>query len=272
MEGALNGFEKHDIQHVSPSNVNMAREALDAWLARYLYKIKFPFGWAALQGSSVELGVAHGLFQPDAPVDECIGLAMDHMRNSSKMMKNQLDELEAREGTVTQMVTVTLEQLRPLGVPEEAPRGEKNQHEIRIPVQFREGEAVDAIGYLDFWYPKLGPNGTVIDLKTTAKAPTSWSLAHGIQASIYQKAMHRKTGKEPEVKFFYALKRKKDPYVWLDLEDSSFYLAHFKRTVRNLERLLNAHTREELIDMIPHNPDSFYWNDADHIRAELYPE
>jgi len=39
-----------------------------------------------------------------------------------------------------------------------------------------------------------------------------------------------------------------------------------------LERLLNAHTREELIDMIPHNPDSFYWNDADHIRAELYPE
>ena len=61
------------------------------------------------------------------------------------------------------------EQLRPLGVPEEAPRGEKNQHEIRIPVQFREGEAVDAIGYLDFWYPKLGPNGTVIDLKTTAK-------------------------------------------------------------------------------------------------------
>ena len=77
MEGALNGFQKHDIQHVSPSNVNMAREALDAWLARYLYKIKFPFGWAALQGSSVELGVAHGLFQPDAPVDECIGLAMD---------------------------------------------------------------------------------------------------------------------------------------------------------------------------------------------------
>ena len=69
--------------------------------------------------------MAHGLFQPDAPVDECIGLAMDHMRNNSKMMKNQLDELEAREGTVTQMVTVTLEQLRPLGVPEEAPRGEK---------------------------------------------------------------------------------------------------------------------------------------------------
>jgi len=262
------GFQKHGLEHVSPSSVNKARNALDAWIASYLYKCRFPTGWAPLQGSSVEKGVDQGLYYPDTDSKKCVQLAMDHMRNKSKMMKNQYDELEKREKIVTQMVETALEQIRPLGIPEQPPRGGRNQHKVEIPVSC-ENFTINCIGYLDYWFPK---KNLVLDLKTTAKAPTDWSLDHGIQAAVYKKAVHRKWKTNADVKFFYALTRKKDPYLWLEMDNPDFYIASFKRTIRNLDRLLTAHTREELLGMIPHNPDSYYWNDADAIRAELYPD
>ena len=268
IKDVLNGFEKHGLKHVSPSSMNKAQQALDAWIADKLFKFRFPTGWPAVQGSGVEHGVNFGVYN-DADPDDCVRMAVDYVRKNALLLPNSYDELEKRKPIIEQMVRTTLEQLKPLGKPAEPPRG-SHQWKIEIPVRFKEGKngTVPAIGYLDFWYPD---HNLVLDLKTTAKAPSSWSLAHGIQAAVYSKAKERELGEAPTVKFFYALTRKKDPFVWLELEDPSFYLAHFKRTVKNLEALLTAHTREELLSMIPHNPDSFYWSDAESIKSELYP-
>jgi len=264
----MSGFQKHGLKHVSASSMNKAREALDAWLAQYLFKHRFPSGWAALQGSSVEAGVTFGLYNQADPED-CVKLAQDKFKKGSLMFRNHPQQFEKRLALIEQMVWVSLEQLGPLGPPELPPRG-KNQWKVEVPVRFREGKGgtVPAIGYLDFWYPD---HDLILDLKTTAKAPTDWTLAHGIQASLYQRAKERELGHAPTVKFFYALSRKRDPYVWLELEDPTYFLAQFKRTVANLEKLLSGHTKEDLIAMIPHNPDSFYWNEAEQIKDLLYP-
>ncbi|MGB1189889.1 MAG: PD-(D/E)XK nuclease family protein, partial [Pseudomonadales bacterium] len=146
------------------------------------------------------------------------------------------------------------------------------QHSVGIPIRFAEGDngTIDLIGYLDFWYPQ---HNLIVDLKTTSKAPSKWSLSHGIQAAVYQRAVKAMTGEMPSVKFLYCLTRKKDPFIWLEMEDPEYYLASFKRTVTQLERLLRlSDDSRDIIQAIPHNPDSFYWNgdDAIEISAQFY--
>ena len=45
-----NGFELHNLKHVSVSQANKFREAPDAWIADKLYGYKSPYGYPALQG------------------------------------------------------------------------------------------------------------------------------------------------------------------------------------------------------------------------------
>ena len=55
------------------------------------------------------------------------------------------------------------------------------------------------------------------------------------------------------------------------MEDPVYYLASFKKTITQMEKLLRlSDDKQELIDAIPHNPDSFYWNDAQEIRQKFY--
>ena len=55
------------------------------------------------------------------------------------------------------------------------------------------------------------------------------------------------------------------------MEDPDYYLDIFKRTIISLEALLSVSSdKAELLKIIPHNPDSFYWNGAEEVAAELY--
>ncbi len=268
-----NGFQAHNIDHVSISSAGMAREATDAWLCKYLMGAKFPFGWAAVQGQVVEAGVEWALFN-NKPIKDAQRKAVELLRSQAKFQRNIAEELQKREPIVERMVKVALEQLEPLGIPQKPPKGSR-QHQINIPVRFADGEngTINCMGYLDFYYPE---ENIIVDLKTTSKAPSRWSLAHGIQASVYQKAVHVLRGSEheinrPQVKFLYVLTRKTDPWVWLEMEDPDYYLASFKKTITQMEKLLRlSDDKQVLIDAIPHNPDSFYWNDAQEIRQKFY--
>ena len=261
-------FDKFDIKHVSVSSTNKFRDATDAWIASYLYKLKFPTGYAAIQGSSVEFGVDLGVYN-DIDIDTCAEKAFDRFRTSTRMMPNQYDELKKREPIIHQMVRVALEQLEQYGKPE-APQYGDRQHKIEIPVRFKDGKngTVPVIGYLDYWFPN---HNLIIDLKTTSKSPSGWTLGHGIQASIYQRAMEKKTGKKPQVLFLYCLTRKKDPFVWLEMEEPEDFLNTFRNTVITMHNLLDKFdSKEEILSVVPHNPDSFYWSDGKHIAANLY--
>jgi len=50
----MNGFEKHGINHASPSSINQWEDAADIWVAKYLFKKKFPASAAMWRGIVVE--------------------------------------------------------------------------------------------------------------------------------------------------------------------------------------------------------------------------
>jgi len=263
-----NGFQTHGINRISVSNVNKFREAPDAWATQYLGGAKFVAGWAAIQGFAVEAGVEWGVFN-GVDIPECVERSIEQLKERGAMMKGYAEEIEKRVPVVKRMTETALEQLMPLGRPEEPAKGER-QHSVGIDVRFADGDngTVPLIGYLDFWYPQ---HNLIVDLKTTSKAPSKWSLSHGIQAAVYQRAVQSMTGERPGVKFLYCLTRQKDPWIWLEMDDPDYYLASFKRTVKQMEALLRlSGDARQIIAALPHNPDSFYWSDAQDIAAQYY--
>lgn len=265
-----NGFQLHNLKHISVSQVNKFREAPDAWAAQYLGKHRFPFGAAAVQGKAVEAGVDHGVYN-DATDEECIEMVWDTFKKETMKIKGGAEHFEKRKATMARMTVTALEQMRPLGKPELPPQGE-GQHRFEVQIRFKDGESgkVKALGFLDYWYPQH--DNLVVDLKTTSKAPSDWSLSHGIQASVYEKAVAKLTGKPAKVKFLYALTRQKDPYLWLTMETSEEYMSMFKQTIRTMEKVLSYSAKsQDIFDIIPHNPDTFYWNDAQDIASSIFP-
>lgn len=270
MTADTNGFITHGLDRISVSQVNKFREAPDAWACQYLGKMRFPSGWAAFQGHAVENGVEYGLFN-GAGIDDCVKEAVYTFKDRTKLLPNSAEEYEKRIPIIERMTEIALLKLMPLGAPEKPATGTR-QHNIGVPVRFRPGEfgTIDLIGYLDFWYPQ---HNLIVDLKTTSKAPSRWSLSHGIQAAVYQAAVKKMTKKKPQIKFCYALSRKTDPWLELELsdEDAQKYLAKFKFTVKQMEALLSlSDDSDTIISAIPHNPDTFFWNNAEEIAATFY--
>jgi hypothetical protein len=270
-----NGFVTHNIKRISVSNVNTFREAPDVWVARYLGKVRFPSGFAAVQGKAVERGVDLGLYEGE-DIDACVKKAVRYLKDDSLVLPNRAEELEKRVPIVERMTATALEHLMPLGRPDDPPKNQK-QHNVGINVRFRPGDdgTVGLLGYLDYFYSAKNPPDPdlVVDLKTTSKAPTKWSLSHGIQAAVYQAAVKSMTGKKPTVKFGYALTRQRDPWVWLELsdDDAAKYLKIFKKSVIQMEAFLSlSDDSNRLIAATPHNPDTFYWNNAEEISKKFF--
>ena len=263
-----NGFETHNIGHLSASSVNKAREAFDVWLVDKIGGARFPTNFPMWQGKAVELGVDQALYS-GKEIDFCIRTALDYFSKHTCLMPNYADEYLKREPVISRMVQTAIQQIRTIGVPKQPTLGE--QHKIEIPVRFAEGDngTIPCIGFLDYWFPK---ENIIVDLKTTAKAPSKWTLSHAIQASLYKKAMEAETGKPVKVYFLYVLTRQKDPFVWLELEDPTFYIKSFKRTVKQMEAFLSDYDDlESMLKRVPHNPDSFYWNGASDVLEEHFP-
>ncbi len=263
-----NGFEKFDIGHLSASSVNKAREAFDVWIVDKIGGAKFPTNYPMWQGKAVEFGVDYGVYS-GKEIDFCIKEALDYFAKHTSLMPNYADEYLKREPIISRMVQTAIQQLRTIGVPKQPTLGE--QHKINIPVRFAEGDngTIPCIGFLDYWFPE---ENIIVDLKTTAKAPSKWTLSHAIQASLYKKAMEAETGKPVKVYFLYVLTRQKDPFVWLELEDPTFYIKSFKRTVTQMEAFLSDYDDlKSMLKRVPHNPDSFYWNGASDVLEEHFP-
>ena len=263
-----NGFQKHDIDHLSASSVNKAREAFDAWICDKIGGAKFPTNYPMWQGKAVELGIDQNVYSGQE-IDFCIRSALDYFSKQTNMLPNYAEEYAKREPIIGRMVQTGIQQLRTIGVPKQPTLGE--QHKIEIPVRFGDGDngTIPVIGFLDYWFPE---ENIIVDLKTTAKAPSKWTLSHAIQASLYKKAMEVETGKPVRVLFLYVLTRQKEPYVWLELDDPTFYLKSFKRTVKQMEAFLSDYDDiESMLERAPHNPDSFYWHGAEDVLREYYP-
>ena len=253
----MNGFEKHGIKHLSASSINLWTNAPDVWVASYLFKKRTPMGAAAMRGICTEDAVANTLTGKLHKAG-----ALDQALEKFDSMFFMADEKITKERAMIEpCMELTLQELEHYGKPEFP---EEGQIKVSITATDRndDGEviwSVPVIGYLDFVFPD---HGVVIDLKTTGRIPSKMSPEHQLQRAIYQKARGNQV-----VKFLYVSSKKTN---MLEDGDPTEILGLAKKQIARLEKFLRAGSAEDIREVIPVNPNSFYWNGAEDLREEMY--
>ena len=248
----MDGFQKHGIDHLSASSINLWANAPDVWVMQYLFGKRTPMGPAPWRGICVE----------DAVVDTLLGGSEQNAIKAAldKFDKRFLigDEATTKERDMIEpMVQIAVEELMEFGKPE-FPEGENKQEKISITAKGN-GWSIPVIGYLDLVFPQ---HGTVIDLKTTGRIPSKMSAEHQIQRAIYAAAKGNMA-----VKFLYVSGKKS---AMLEDGDVAETLATAKKQIARLESFLQHCDKETALKIVPHNPGSFYWRGAEDLREEFY--
>ena len=247
----MNGFERHNIDHLSASSINLWANAPDVWVMQYLHGLRTPMGAAPWRGICIEDAVVAALTGSD--VETAIKDAL--AKFDGRFIVG--DEKTTKERDMIEpSVNLALEQLAEYGEPE-FPEGGK-QEKISITAK-GEGWEVPVIGYLDLVFPQ---HGLVIDLKTTSRLPSSMSAEHRLQRAIYAKAKGNMA-----VKFLYVTPKKT---ALLEDGDVMETLQLAKAQIGRMEKFLRAVDKDTARDIVPVNPTSFYWSGSEDLRQKFY--
>ena len=149
-------FERHGIDHLSASSINLFVAEPAMWAMQKLLGRKSGVGAAAHRGTSIEAGVEMGLFEPEAPVEACQELAQARFNQLTVLSGDPNRDKEF--AALAPSVAIALKELRQYGVPSAADGN--RQHRIETPI---EGVSVPFIGWLDFWFQD---HAIIVDLKT----------------------------------------------------------------------------------------------------------
>ena len=235
-------LERHGVTHLSASSLNTWLAAPSLWLMERMLKWRGPMGCAAYRGTAVEAGVSAGLFDPSLDDEACVAVALPVYDRLTAL--NPDPKRAAERDVIAGMVRNGL-LLRSHGAPMR-PNGAQHKVEIAL-----DGVPVPVIGYLDWLYP-----GEVLDLKTTLRVPSSMSPPHVRQASIYKTAhMDRR------VRFFYVSDKRAEKHT-LTREQYDQAMRELTQAAQRLERFLSlSNDPAELLAIIPHNAESFYFDE-----------
>jgi len=246
-----NGFKKHGIKHLSASSINLWTNAPDVWVASYLFGKRGPMSAAAMRGICTEDAVVAyltGKLHKAGALDQAI-------QKFDKTFPLGDEKTTKERAMIEPCMELALQELEPYGEPEFP---EEGQEKISITAKTDDYE-IPVIGFLDLVFPQ---HGLVIDLKTTGRMPSTMSAEHQLQRAIYQKARGNQA-----VKFLYVSPKKTN---LLEDGDPTELLARAKKQISRLEKLLRAGSKQDIAEIIPVNPNTFYWNGSEHIREELY--
>jgi hypothetical protein len=247
----MNGFEKHGIKHLSASSINLWTNAPDVWVAQYLFNKRSPLSAAAMRGICTEDAVV-AVLTGDSEVAEAVKAAHDKF-DKTFMVGNEKTTKE--RNMIEPCMALAIDQLKEYGKPEFP---EEGQQKVSITAKTDDYE-IPVIGYLDFVYPE---HGVIVDLKTTGRMPSTMSPEHQLQRAIYQKARGNQA-----VKFLYVTPKKTS---MLEDGDPTELLNYAKKQISRLEKFLRAGTKNDIKEVIPVNPNTFYWNGFEDVRDELY--
>lgn len=251
MTQTSDGFQHHNIDHLSASSINLWSNAPDVWVMQYLYGKRTGMGPAPWRGICVEDAVVEILLggKQQEAVDKAMG------KFHSRFMIGS-DETAREAARIQPMVEIAVEELTQYGKPE-FPEDER-QEKISITAK-GEDWSVPVIGFLDLVYPD---HGLVIDLKTTGRIPSSMSAEHMLQRAIYAKAKGNMA-----VKFLYVSEKKAS---LLEDGDVNTLLAQAKVQIGRMEKFLRTLDKDQAKEIVPINPSSFYWKGSEELRKEFY--
>ncbi len=237
-------FERHGIDHLSASSINLFVAEPAMWAMQKLMGRKSSVGAAAHRGTSIEVGVEMGLFEPDAPIEACQELAQARFNQLTVLCGDPNRDKEF--AAIAPSVAIALKELRQYGVPSAADGA--RQHRIETPI---EGVGVPFVGWLDFWFQD---HAIIVDLKTQLRLSSKISDPHARHGAIYQ-AAHGNA----EIRFAYVTPQKIGVYR---LDDPRTHLNAVAHIAQSIERFLGlCDDPEELTRSLSPNFDSFYWND-----------
>ena len=242
----MNSFERFEIKHLSPSNLNKAIASPGSWVISYIYKFREPTNVSMARGSAVEHGVQMGL------EDEFLDPLEQAIKEFNKLTalgctkESRQEELKKFPGYVEQTIAGLENYGQPTGY----------QEKVSIEL---DGVPIPIIGFTDF---TCGNDGAIIDLKTTGAVPGKIKADHRRQMAVYQHANSNQS-----IDVLYASSKKHEIYT-LTSDESKKALEEIRQTAIRLEKLLDKfETKEDLAAAIIPNYDSFYFNGTE-MRAK----
>lgn len=245
----MNSFEKHGIDHLSPSSINSWINAPSLFVLERLLGFKGQMGCAAHRGTATEAGVSAGLFDHALSAADCLAVAhpvYDRLTALSGDPKRDT-ERAVIPGMIAQGLNLR-EHGQPIRADAPSRFGGQEQHKVEITL---EDVGVPVIGYLDWMYAD-----EILDLKTTLRVPSAMSETHLRQASVY-KAAHM----DKRVRFFYCSDKKSEKHT-LTREQYDQAITELTCAAQRLGRFLAlSEDGHELAALVPHSSESFYFND-----------
>jgi len=247
------GFQKHNIDHLSASSINLWANAPDVWVMQYLHGVRTPMGAAAWRGICTEDAVVQILMgeSETAAIDQAL-------TKFDKRFPIGDEKTTAERRRIAPMTQLAIEELMEFGRPEFPEDEEHPQEKISITAK-GEGWSIPVIGYLDLVFPQ---HGVVIDLKTTGRIPTTMSAEHQLQRAIYAKAKGNM-----DVRFLYVSEKKTS---MLADGDPTELLAQAKVQIGRIEAFLRHCDKDTAKAIVPLAPNSFYWSGNETLRKEFY--
>lgn len=242
-------FERHGIEHLSASSLNLWAAQPALWIMERLLGRRTPPGIPAARGKAVEHGVHLGLTNPRLSIEECIeGAEREFIRQTALSTDPRREDERKKLGG---WVRGALSELKQYGTPD----GYQEKIEVRL-----DDVAVPLIGYIDW---RFSDHGLIVDLKTTERFPSQIGDAHGRQGAVYASA-HGNFG----MRFAYAKpapgktdKRQVTVYE-MSGDDISRHLSALRTIALSLGRFLAiSNDSRELAGLIVPDFDAFWWSE-----------
>ena len=241
-------FAAHQIEHLSPSSINLFIEDPARWMLKYLFKApqaQKPVFW---RGTAVDdaigrmLGMHEGQKEPQ-DIEECKTIAMEQYFGLASYWQDKGYDFDAKEvGDESAALTKYLDQALPFY----QKLGQPTAYQKEISVMLDDCP-VPIIGFIDLMYGE-GDSAVVRDIKTTGRRPILRpSVAR--QLAVYAHA----ESATPKVDYVYVNKSSAE-VISFDVEDWESHLGDVRRAVQAMTHLVS------------------YSNDATQIARLVYPD
>ena len=251
----MSGLRQHGVNWLSASSINTYIASPAYWVYQKLYNNKSGPSAAMVRGNATEAGVEFGLYNPDAPVEECIAKALAYYDEQLAMSNDP--KFDAERKNIRGFVEYALAELRQYGVPT------NSQQKIEVNL---EGVSVPFIGFTDF---EFHDHGIVVDLKSTLRMPSSISHAHGRQGALYATARGNFAMRFAYVKPRPSKGEDRACNVFeMSAADVRQRLHEVTEVARRIDRFLAiSNDRDEIAGLLVPDFSSFYWNDEAEERG-----
>ena len=243
-----NGFEIHNIKHLSASSLNLWAAEPALWVMERLLNRRGPGNALMARGKAVEEGVHAGLIDPTKMLEDCVALALSAYDREMALLADGKRDSERQN--IPGYVEHGLAELRQYG----APTAYQDRVEYRL-----DDVPVPLIGFIDW---RFDQHGLIVDLKTSERLPSAISQSHARQGAIYARS-HGNYG----MRFAYVKPSagKKDgravTVYELAREEIDQQIIALRQIALRLERFLRlSDDPQELSNLLVPDYDGFYWS------------